>query len=189
MNLSKDETPHSTLLQSITAIDELCLTGKQDDDIAELINRLFNADLEGRSFAQNRHHRRYVAYEGNRLAGHLAICFRAIRLNDRSFNAIGIAEVAVDRPYRRHGLASALLQAALEDGKRSLADFALLFGTESLYKRAGFSNALNPLIVCNMPGGKTGPVTQESNASFMMKPLGEAVWDEKAVVDLAGFAF
>ncbi|MFD0917414.1 GNAT family N-acetyltransferase [Pseudahrensia aquimaris] len=189
MNLLQDATPHSPINHKIERIEEFDLTADQDKAIADLIGRIFNADMGGRSFAQNRHHRRYIIALEGVLVAHLAICFRAIRLGDDLVDAIGIAEVVVDKPFRRQGMARALLEAAIADGVHSLSEFALLFGTERLYRNAGFENAGNPIKLTNMLGAATGETTIGPNSAFMVKPLGSRGWDHSAEVDLMGFSF
>lgn len=174
---------------TIDRVEELNLSQRQDSAIANLVGRIFNADMGGRSFAQNRHHRRYMIWQGNALAAHLAVCFRAIRLGERLVNAVGIAEVVVDQPFRKQGMASALLDAALGDAQHSLADFALLFGVENLYHRAGFRNAGNVLTLTPMIGAETADPVRKSDGSFMVKQLGDLRWEDGVEVDLAGFAF
>jgi len=174
---------------SISRIEELRLTIDMEKAIADLLASSFKADFGGRSFKQNRHHVRFVAMVGDSLVGHLALCFRAIQMGGRRVDLIGIGEVAVDGNHQKQGIGSSLVQAALDEGVAARADFAALFGEQSIYEQAGFVPASNLLTIFELEGAKTGWTVREQNPYFRIKPLGDLAWDFDSPVDLAGFAF
>lgn len=174
---------------ALERVEELRLGKEKESTVANLLQRSFSTDFGNRSFFQNRHHCRFLAWYNEQLIGHLAIAFRAIQMGGQRVDIVGIGEVAVCRDFRRRGVGSALVAAALDEGRASEADFAALFGEKSIYARAGFVNACNRITLSEMEGARTGSIVRENNPHFMIKPLGDLAWDFDAPVDLAGFAF
>ena len=151
--------------------EELRLPADVESDIAALLALCFtDADFGGRSYFQNRHHLRFCLYEGDALAGHLALVYRAVRLGDRRLDIVGLAEVAVHPGHRRKGVASTLVQAALDEGRAARADAALLFGDEPLYTRAGFRTVQNRITLIEMEGARTGITVREIPPCLMVFP-------------------
>ncbi|MEE9315378.1 MAG: GNAT family N-acetyltransferase [Rhizobiaceae bacterium] len=173
----------------IERVEELRLSKRQEVEISQIIAANFSADFDGRSFFQNRHHCRFLHYQNGELVGHLAICYRTIQLGEERVNIIGIGEVAVAKQARRKGLGAALLQAAIDEGKSSQAEFAALFGEQSIYTKAGFSSAPNKIKLIEMEGARTKGVVEENNPYLMVLPLRGKKWNTTLDVDLAGFAF
>jgi len=143
---------------TVERIEELRLSQTQEEQIAQLVDETFSVDFQGRSFFQNRHHCRFLAFQHDKLVGHLAIAYRAIHMGARRTDIIGIGEVAVALNARKQGIASELVQCALEEGQLANADFAMLFGTEKLYSKAGFLTVPNEITISEMEGARTGSI-------------------------------
>ena len=169
--------------------EEMRLGGGVEREIAGLLEACFPTDFGGRSFFQNRHHVRLLVREGGELAGHLAVGYRAVRLGGRLLDAVGFAEVAVHPRFRRRGIGAALVEAGLEEGRAAGAAFALLFGEQRIYARAGFVAVSNPVVRVEMQDVRTEWIVRERAEHLMVRPLGEEAWDEDAELDLAGFTF
>jgi predicted N-acetyltransferase YhbS len=172
----------------IERIPEWMLTEADDRQIADLLARCFSTDFGGRSYFDNRQHLRLV-YRQDRIVGHMALQFRAMRLGERSVTIAGLADVATDPEFRGQGIAGRLLQAALAEANASLAEFFLLFGTAKLYQAAGFGQVRNPTVWVDMRGSITREVRRSSSRDLMVLPLRGAVWDEDATLDLLGNVF
>ncbi len=174
-------------------VEELELDRHNNTSIARLIADTYRSDFSGRSYYQNRHHRRYLAWETQsgegQLVGHLAVSFRAITMGEALVDIIGIGEVAVAAAFRRRGIARTLLNNALDDARQSTARFAALFGENPLYQQAGFVPAHNPLTLVEMTGAQTREIVTGPNRYFMVLALAGDSWDHTTPVDLAGFAF
>ena len=169
--------------------EEMRVSGDVEREIASLLEICFPTDFGGRSFFQNRHHVRLLAREGGKLAGHLAVGFRAVRLGGRLLDVVGFAEVAVHPAFRRRGIGAALVEAGLEEGRAAGAGFALLFGEQPIYAKAGFVTMSNPIVRVAMYGAQTEEIVRERAEHLMVQPLGDEAWDEAAELDLAGFTF
>ena len=174
----------------IERLEELRLTAEIETEISVLLDKAFPVDYHGRSFFQNRHHCRFLHRSSDkRLVGHLAIAYRAIHMGKTRVDIIGIADVAVAKQHQNRGIGSALVSAAIAEGKRAKADFAALFGENPIYTKVGFQPAPNLITISEMEGSNTGSIVRENNKFFKVKQLGSIKWDIGVDVDLAGFAF
>lgn len=174
----------------IECIDEMRLTQADDAAIAALLDRAFQSiDYNGRSYFQNRHHLRVVARQDDAIIGHIALSFRAIRMDDQLVQAAGIAEVATDPAHRGKGIATALLATAITSAKSSLAEVAVLFGDEPFYAAAGFAPKPNHTLTISMHETRTGVQENRSDDGLMVLALTDITWDDEALIDLVGFAF
>jgi len=173
----------------IERVEELRLTDVDESEIHTLIGRSFSNDYQGRSFFQNRHHCRFLHRIDTKIAGHLAVAYRAIHMGERRIDIIGIGEVVVDTNHRQKGIGTALLNSAIEEGRLAGADFATLFGEQNIYVATGFKSANNMITLSEMEAAHTGRIVKERNEYFMVKQLGNLAWDHEADIDLAGFPF
>jgi predicted N-acetyltransferase YhbS len=173
----------------IEAIHETALSEGDEAAIAALLSDCFDTDFGGRSFFMQRHHLRLIARDGGRVIGHMALLYRAMRLGDRLIDVTGLAEVATAPDRRGEGIAGRMLERAIAEARAMGSDFFLLYGSAGLYSGAGFRTIRNTTRLVTMLGARTGGVTVERSDHLMMLPLGEAVWDEDAMLDLCGHIF
>lgn len=173
----------------VERIPEWALTTADEASLVELLARAFDTDYGGRSFFQQRHHLRLVIREDNAVVGHMALLWRAVRLEGRLVTVAGLAEVATDPERRGKGIATTLLKAAIAEARVSPAEFLLLFGTAPLYAGAGFHKAGNRLIHLGLRDAVTGALHREPAETLMVLPLRGGAWDETAELDLLGHIF
>lgn len=172
----------------IELVAEIDLTADQDAGIAALLAQCFGTDFGGRSFYQQRHHLRLLAWEVG-LIGHVALGFRAVRLGGELISIIGLAEVATHPDHRGQGIATLLLRRAVALAKTSLAQHLLLFGTAQLYAAQGFLPQANPMIWTEMSDARTGEMRQARADGLMVLALQDRAWDGTAPLDLLGHQF
>jgi predicted N-acetyltransferase YhbS len=127
----------------IEVLYETNLTPRDDAEIAALLENCFPTEYDGRSFFQQRPQLR-VVWRAPEIVAHVAVFFRAIRLDDTLADIVGIGDVATLENHREQGLATVLLNHAL--AQAPAAPFAILIGRRSLYDRAGFRRAANPMV-------------------------------------------
>jgi len=157
-------------------------------EITRLLARCFNTEFGGRSYFMQRHHLRLVARDPH-IVGHVGLAFRSVRQDERLIPVVGLGDVATDPDRRGQGIASALLQAAIEEAAMSPADFMLLFGDAALYAGHGFRPASNPLRYVDLTDARTGAVCEGPDASLMVLPVRGADWATTAPTDLLGNKF
>ncbi|QYZ69970.1 GNAT family N-acetyltransferase [Neotabrizicola shimadae] len=173
----------------VERIPEWALTQTVEAQVVALLARTFTTDFGGRSFFQQRHHLRLLAFDGDALVGHIAMLWRAVRLDDRLVTIAGLAEVATDPDRRGEGIAGRLLALAIAEAKASNAAFLTLFGTAGLYAAAGFREVHNRLKWVGMDGARLGDVHHAHARHLMVLPLGAQKWDDAAELDLIGNQF
>lgn len=173
----------------IQAIAELDLCAAVDAEIAALLATAFDTEFGGRSYFRQRHHLRLIARVDGRLAGHVALTYRVIQMNDLLIPVLGLAEVATDPAFRGQGVARALIANALTIATKSDASFALLFGDPAHYSRYGFQTAKNQLRHFDLEHGTSLAVKTVTDPGFMVAKTGDIVWDDQTEVDLMGHMF
>jgi len=173
----------------IRRTDEMRLTAEFEQEIAALLEEPFHGVFGTRTFFQNRHHVRFTAHKDAALVGHLAVALRAVRLGNDLLDVIGIAEVGVSKAHRGKGIARQMMAAALEEGRRSPASFALLFGDAKIYSGMGFAKATNPVTSTGFEAARTGETITETEHPLMVCRLTDQVWKNDLPLDIAGFRF
>lgn len=173
----------------VERIEEMRLTAQDEAQIGDLLDAAFGTDFGGRSYYQQRHHVRLVVRDAGVIIGHMAISLRAIRMGDALVQVAGLAEVASDPGHRGKGIASTLMEAAIDEVRQSLAAFFVLFGNQPLYVRAGFVEKHNVLRYSSLIDVRTGDVINGAKDGVMVMQMTDLVWDDDVIVDLVGHAF
>ncbi|WP_045496533.1 GNAT family N-acetyltransferase [Vibrio hyugaensis] len=104
----------------------ICFTKEQD--------QLFQTQ---RYFKEIPRHR-YLIWDGERLAAHIAVHEKQVMIDDQFFPISGIAEVCVQPEYRGKGLVKILLKAIHQDALERGDAFSVLFGRTHIYKSSGY---------------------------------------------------
>ena len=172
----------------IETLAELDMSAADEARIAMLVNGCFGPEFGGNSFHMQRHHVRIVARDPG-IVGHMALCFRAVRMGERLVDILGLAEVCTAPERRGEGIASRLMEATMKLAADSRADFLVLFGDQPLYAASGFVKHSNRLRYVEMDGSRTGDVKFERRGGLMVYALGDLTWDPGAEVDLLGNLF
>ena len=177
------------MIGRVEAIHEMEMTAAEEAETAALLVLCFDTDFGGRSFFRTRHHLRLVIRDEGRLAAHMALQFRSMRLGGRLVDVACLAEVATHPDHRGQGLAGQLLQEAIGAARRARAAHFLLFGTARLYEAAGFVQARNPIIYVEMDGAFTGEIKRARANILQVLDLSAETWDQASELDLLGALF
>ncbi|MFT5065032.1 MAG: putative N-acetyltransferase YhbS [Yoonia sp.] len=173
----------------VERLEEMRLTADEEAQINALILAAFDDSFGDRSFHQQRHHVRLVVREANEIIGHMAICYRAIRLSSQLVTVAGLAEVAVSPSHRGKGIAGAMLTAAIAEVERTQAKFFILFGNRPIYAGRGFEVASNRVKYTDMTGANTVAISLTSDSDLMVMAMGDEPWNGALPVDLLGSKF
>lgn len=173
----------------VERIEEMRLIAGDEAQINALLLDAFDDSFDGRSFHQQRHHVRLVVRHAGAIVGHMAICFRAIRMDSTLVTVAGLAEVAVSPFMRGKGIATMMLKAAIDDVALSQADFFILFGDRPIYAGHGFVAASNTVHFTDMTGANTAGIASDASGDLMVMAMGALPWDVTAEVDLLGIKF
>ena len=95
----------------IEVIPEYALTREDEAQVAQLLRASFPTDFGGRSFYQQRPHLRIV-WRAPEILGHIALFYRAIRLDGQLTDVTGLGDIATAPQARGQGIATALLDRA-----------------------------------------------------------------------------
>jgi len=170
----------------ITVLPDWALTALDEAQIAALLARSFATDFGGRSYFQQRPHFRLIWREAGQILGHMAVMYRAVRLDGALVTVAGLADVATDPAHRGRGIAAGLLSRAVAEVRTTPAAYFLLFGTAGLYAAQGFDAARADLTYVDMQGAVTGRVVTEAAEHLRVLPLGAQAWPQGARLDLLG---
>ena len=173
----------------IERLEEIHLTKELDREIASLLLTAFDTEFLGNSFYKQRHHIRLTARDAGRLVGHMALCFRAIRIGDEMVDIVGLGEVSTATDRRGEGIASLLLTRAIEEARGTMAPFFVLFGTALLYPAAGFRTVSNPVRFLRIEKGRSIDIQEGPSQDMMVLEIGDRAWPEGQSVDLLGPIF
>lgn len=173
----------------IDRLNEYELTPEIDGDIVDLLLESFGPEFGGRSYCQQRHHVRFIARENGMLLGHVALCYRDVRLGGTVIPIWGLAEVATAAAARGKGLATQLLSAATAFTRTTPAAFFVLFGDRPIYAGNGFAPHRNVITFITLDNARTGGVETGVDESLMVLPLTDLAWDGTAPLDLLGDKF
>lgn len=173
----------------IERLNEFELTPQIETEIADLLAQCFDTDFGGRTYFQQRHHVRFTARENGVLLGHMALCYRDVRLGDDLTPIWGLAEVATSPAARGKGIATKLLHAAIAFAKTTPAAHFVLFGNRPMYAANGFVSHANTITSLALIGAKTGAVKTAPDAGLMVLPLTPQPWNGQTKLDLLGHKF
>lgn len=173
----------------IERIDEIDLTPADEKQINAMLTAAFNESFGGRSFHQQRHHFRLIVRDGDAIIGHMALCYRSIRMGEALVPIMGLAEVATHPDHQGKGIASAMMTDAIAAAKDSQALFFLLFGVRPIYAGRGFRSVPNTAKHTALYDGWTDDVRIDDKGFLMVMELTDHPWDDTAPVDLLGFSF
>ncbi|CAH1575349.1 GNAT family N-acetyltransferase [Vibrio rotiferianus] len=121
-----DDEVTQELDAKLRALLSTCFTKEQD--------KIFQTQ---RYFNEMPRHR-YLLWDGDRLAAHVAAHEKQVMIDDQSFPICGIAEVCVDPGSRGQGLVKILLEAVHKDALERGDAFSVLFGLTSVYQSSGY---------------------------------------------------
>lgn len=173
----------------VERLEEMRLSADDEAQINALVLAAFDDSFGDRSFHQQRHHVRLVVRKAHEIIGHMAICYRAIRLGTQLVTVAGLAEVAASPSHRGKGIAGAMLTAAIAEVEQTQAKFFILFGNRPIYASRGFEAASNRVKYTDLTGANTVAISLTSDSGLMVMAMGDEPWSGALPVDLLGSKF
>lgn len=165
-----------------------------NEDILNLIQPLlcecFGGDYpQDRVYFKQKPHFRFLAYNGDRLIGHIACDYRVMNLNGEAINALSLIDVCVSSDMRSLGVGSELLMETDRFCQNRDIDFIVLFADHpGLYKRNGFQTFSTRCtwLKINDEDQTTRGIGSEVIQELMVKSVGKKEWKE-GELDLLGY--
>jgi GNAT superfamily N-acetyltransferase len=133
---------------------------------------------------------RYLAWDEEELAGHMAVEHRVINNDGQVLRIFGVVDLCVAEAFQHRKLATQLLREIETFGRQCQVDFLMLAAKEKdLYESNGFRAVDNLCHWLLIQSHQTIGVVRRSLAnSLMVKPLGEKEW-KAGRVDFLGPIF
>lgn len=123
---------------------------------------------------------RYLIWDGEILAAHIAVHEKQVMIDDQSFPISGIAEVCVQPNFRGKGLVKTLLNSVHQDAIERGDAFSILFGRTHVYQSSGYKPTDNLHM-------EVQPNQWASISDAMVRSL-NITWPQQ-VVHLVGYPF
>lgn len=157
--------------------------------LAELLDVAFPSTFEGRTFYKQQPHLRLLAFEQERLIGHVGLDLRAITIGGQVYEIVGIIDLCVARGMRRKAIGSHLLGAA--EGLGTGRSFSVLFADDHRIYQANGYDRIRPavtrwLAIDNLRSHSV--IERDLSGLLMAKSLGFRPWPH-GKIDLLGHLF
>lgn len=174
----------------VQRIEEFQIDEATHRTIWRLLQEAFPGYPEERSFFKQLPDFRYLLWEGDELAAHMAVEHRLINNADQLLYIFGVVDLCVAASFQQQKLASRLLEELTQLGKQHRIDFIVLQANEAkLYENNGFQLQENLCQWLLITQNKTlGVARRRIEQSLMVKPLGHKVW-KPGLVDFLGHVF
>ncbi len=174
----------------ITRIEEFQIIEAVQQAISQLLATAFSTYPPGRTYYKQKPSFRYLAWEDDKLIGHLAVEHRMISIGGRETPIFGIADLCISPNHQQKQIASELLQQLEQLGKSHGIQFLLLVAQEhGVYLKNGFRLVHNPckwLII--QEHQSLGLGHRKLKDCLMVKALGPLKWSD-GLVDFMGHIF
>ncbi|WP_199437665.1 GNAT family N-acetyltransferase [Vibrio owensii] len=160
------------------------VTQELDAKLRSLLSTCFTKEQD-KIFQTQRYFRemprhRYLIWDGEILAAHIAVHEKQVMIDDQSFPISGIAEVCVQPNFRGKGLVKTLLNSVHQDAIERGDAFSVLFGRTHVYQSSGYQPADNLHM-------EVQPNQWASISDAMVRSL-NITWPQQ-VVHLVGYPF
>ena len=164
---------------------------RQDDGpiLAELLDKAFPSVFKGRTFYKQQPHRRLLAFEEERLVGHVGLDLRVITIGGALYEIVGLIDLCVVTDMRRKAVGSALINASEDVGIGH--DFAVLFADDRRIYEANGYKRITPALTRWLAIDELqshSVIERDLSGCFIAKPLGSRRWPG-GKIDLLGHLF
>ncbi len=124
---------------NINQIEEYQVSELEHVKINQLLQQAFSGYPSDKSYYNQVPTFRLLAYQGERLIGHLGVNYRIITLNRDPFPIFGISDLCVDIEFQSQKIASSLLNKLELLAQKTLVDFLVLIADQhEVYLDNGF---------------------------------------------------
>ncbi|WP_172299989.1 GNAT family N-acetyltransferase [Pseudoruegeria sp. HB172150] len=157
--------------------------------LVKLLDDCFSATFDGRTFYKQQPHHRLLAFENDRLVGHVGLDFRVITVGGTLYEIVGIIDLCVAADRRGLKIGTALVRASetFDVGR----DFSLLFADDHrVYEANGYQRIVPAhtrwLAIDELRSHSV--IERDLHDCFMAKSLGTTPWP-RGEIDLLGYLF
>ena len=176
---------------TLELVDEFALGAVRTEAVRALLHEAFPdvGFTQRRTYLKQIPPRRLLAWEAERLVGHLGLEHRVIGTEDGPALLFGVLDVCVAAAARGSGVASAMLEHVEALGREHGLDFLMLFATDRrLYERSGYRHEPNVLRWSMIDEHRTLGIDEQPLDELMIKSIGVRAWPA-GPIDLLGHQF
>jgi GNAT superfamily N-acetyltransferase len=174
----------------IDRVEEFAIEPPAFVRVRDLLQGAFPGYPEDRPYFKLRPQFRYLAWDGETLAGHLGVEHRVIRVGDASLAIFGVIDLCVAPPYQHRSLATQMLRLLEALARETQRDAVVLFADDHrVYAASGYQRIETSCTWMMIDDHRTlGITTRSLGNSMMVKPIALPRWPDGAV-DLLGYLF
>ena len=174
----------------IDRVEEIAIEPTVFVQARDLLQGAFPGYPEDRPYFKLRPQFRYLARDGETLAGHLGVEHRVIRVGDAPLTIFGVIDLCVAPRYQHRSLATQMLRQLEALARETQRDAIVLFADDHrLYAANGYQRIETPCTWMMIDDHRTlGITTRSLGESMMVKPISLPRWPDGAV-DLLGRLF
>ncbi len=173
-----------------TRIEEFKVSPDQKKAIETLLRKCFSEYPRGRSYYKQLPSFRYLAYDGDKLIGHMGVEHRMMKAGNEVCSVFGIADICVDTDYQHQKVGSSLIKKLEKLGKKNKVDFMLLMADDhQLYLKNDFEIISNTCRWLMINEHQTlGVGHRKIEDCIMVKSLNGKTWGN-GLIDFLGHIF
>jgi GNAT superfamily N-acetyltransferase len=174
----------------IDRVEEFAITSPVFAQVRDLLQGAFPGYPQDRPYFKLRPHFRYLAWDGETLAGQMGVDHRVIRVGNEALAIFGVIDLCVAPRYQHRRLATQLLERLDTLARDTQRDAIVLFADDHrLYTANGYQRIDTPCTWMMIDDHRTLGVTERSlGDSLMVKPIRLPRWPAGAI-DLLGYLF
>jgi GNAT superfamily N-acetyltransferase len=174
----------------IDRVEEFAITAPAFAQMRDLLQGAFPGYPQDRSYFKVRPHFRYLAWDGETLAGQMGVDHRVIRVGNELLTIFGVIDLCVAPLYQHRSLATRLLERLADLAHETQRDAIVLFADDHrLYAANGHQRIETPCTWMMIDDHRTlGIATRSLGDSMMVNPIRLPRWPDGAV-DLLGYLF
>jgi GNAT superfamily N-acetyltransferase len=171
----------------IDRVEEFAIESPVFAQISDLLQGAFPGYPQDRPYFKLRPHFRYLAWDGETLAGQMGVDHRVIRVGDEPLSVI---DLCVAPRYQHRSLATQMLQMLEALARETRRDAIVLFADDHrVYAANGYQRIETPCTWMMIDDHRTlGITTRSLGDSLMVKPISLPRWPDGAV-DMLGYLF
>jgi GNAT superfamily N-acetyltransferase len=174
----------------IDRVEEFAIAPPVFAQVGDLLQSAFPGYPQDRPYFKVRPHFRYLAWDGDTLAGHMGVDHRVIRVGDEPLAIFGVIDLCVAPRYQHRSLATQMLRLLEDLARDTQRDAIVLFADDHrLYTANEYQRIETPCTWMMIDDHRTlGITTQSLGAIMMVKPITRPRWPGGAV-DMLGYLF
>ena len=170
--------------------DEFTLSASTKESISNLFEQAFDGYPNGLIYYNQVPDFRFLAWDGDKLSGHVGVSYRKIGIAKQAFSVFGIVDLCVAPEIQLNNVGSMMLKSLMDLAVPNQVDFLMLTSeVDEFYIKNGFQIVQNPcrwLVIHDHES--MGVLRRQLSRGLMIKTTGDREWPA-GEVDFMGHMF